>query len=226
MGARPTPQPFRPEATEAGMPSVRLQNAHHLDQRPGYTIQAQDQRLLDLASLDHIGQRRRGGPTPRPRADRQQTHGRPSMVSIGGRSDQTPTGNGRQCRRCRLHDRIPVILMQPAWSAWLGEAEGDPAALLRPAPEGTLRVLAGEPEGQHSPEQPTDLLEQVADTPRWEMREVAAIGGKRPFIAAAPRGPLRKMGLSRRSRRYPKMDGFGHGRHRHGNPGCKSAFYG
>jgi putative SOS response-associated peptidase YedK len=39
-----------------------------------------------------------------------------------------------------LHDRIPVILTQPAWSAWLGEPEGDPAALLRAAPEATLRT--------------------------------------------------------------------------------------
>ena len=39
-----------------------------------------------------------------------------------------------------IHDRMPVILEAEAWPAWLGEAEGDPAALLRPAAEGVLRV--------------------------------------------------------------------------------------
>jgi putative SOS response-associated peptidase YedK len=38
-----------------------------------------------------------------------------------------------------LHDRMPVILDQPDWAAWLGEVEGDPGTLLRPAPDGTLR---------------------------------------------------------------------------------------
>ena len=38
-----------------------------------------------------------------------------------------------------LHERMPVILEQPDWAAWLGEAAGDPAALLRAAPDGTLR---------------------------------------------------------------------------------------
>jgi putative SOS response-associated peptidase YedK len=35
---------------------------------------------------------------------------------------------------------MPVILDQQDWTTWLGEAEGDCAALLRPAPEGLLRV--------------------------------------------------------------------------------------
>jgi putative SOS response-associated peptidase YedK len=39
-----------------------------------------------------------------------------------------------------LHDRMPVILEQPDWPTWLGEAEGDHVALLRPAPDGLLRV--------------------------------------------------------------------------------------
>jgi putative SOS response-associated peptidase YedK len=42
----------------------------------------------------------------------------------------------------RLHDRMPVILEQPDWPTWLGEAEeieGDPLALLRPAEEHVLR---------------------------------------------------------------------------------------
>jgi putative SOS response-associated peptidase YedK len=39
-----------------------------------------------------------------------------------------------------LHDRMPVILDQQDWPMWLGEAEGDGVALLRPAPDGLLRV--------------------------------------------------------------------------------------
>jgi hypothetical protein len=32
-----------------------------------------------------------------------------------------------------LHDRMPVILEPEDWPTWLGEVEGDPATLLRPA---------------------------------------------------------------------------------------------
>ena len=39
-----------------------------------------------------------------------------------------------------VHDRMPVILEAADWPVWLGEAEGDPAALLRPAPDDVLRV--------------------------------------------------------------------------------------
>src|SRR5207245_10977278 len=34
-----------------------------------------------------------------------------------------------------LHDRMPVILEPEAWPVWLGEQEGDPIQLLRPAAE-------------------------------------------------------------------------------------------
>lgn len=40
----------------------------------------------------------------------------------------------------RIHERMPVILEPDDWPVWLGEAEGDPAALLHPAPVGTLRT--------------------------------------------------------------------------------------
>ena len=39
----------------------------------------------------------------------------------------------------RIHDRTPVILEPNAWSIWLGEEPGNPAALLRPAAEDVLR---------------------------------------------------------------------------------------
>ncbi len=41
-----------------------------------------------------------------------------------------------------IHDRMPVIVKPADWPAWLGETEGDPAALLRPAAEGVLQVWA------------------------------------------------------------------------------------
>ena len=39
-----------------------------------------------------------------------------------------------------LHDRMPVILEPPYRPTWLGEVEGDPAALLRPTSEDVLKV--------------------------------------------------------------------------------------
>jgi putative SOS response-associated peptidase YedK len=39
-----------------------------------------------------------------------------------------------------LHDRMPVILEPADWPVWIGEVEADPASLLHPAPDGTLRT--------------------------------------------------------------------------------------
>jgi putative SOS response-associated peptidase YedK len=39
-----------------------------------------------------------------------------------------------------LHNRMPVILEAGDWPVWLGEAEGEPVSLLRPAPEGILKL--------------------------------------------------------------------------------------
>jgi putative SOS response-associated peptidase YedK len=39
-----------------------------------------------------------------------------------------------------LHNRMPVILEPADWPDWLGEVEADPATLMRPAPDGTLRT--------------------------------------------------------------------------------------
>ena len=64
----------------------------------------------------------------------------------------------------KLHDRMPAILDQRDWPTRLGEAEaeGDCAALLRPAPDRLLRVSpvdrrAGSPRN-NAPE----LLEAIA----------------------------------------------------------------
>ena len=43
-----------------------------------------------------------------------------------------------------VHDRMPVILAPDAWPVWLGEAEGDAAALMRTVPEGVLTVERAE----------------------------------------------------------------------------------
>jgi putative SOS response-associated peptidase YedK len=39
-----------------------------------------------------------------------------------------------------LHERMPVVLEEPDWPGWLGEAPVDPLALLRPAAEDVLRL--------------------------------------------------------------------------------------
>ena len=39
-----------------------------------------------------------------------------------------------------VHDRMPVILEPADWPTWLGEAEGEPGTLLRPAAEEVLRL--------------------------------------------------------------------------------------
>ncbi len=50
-----------------------------------------------------------------------------------------------------IHDRMPVVLDRNSWSRWLGEDNGDVLTLLRPAPEGALRLWrcpAGSTPGQ------------------------------------------------------------------------------
>ena len=39
-----------------------------------------------------------------------------------------------------IQDRMPVIIERQDWPLWLGETEGDPRTLLRPAPDEVLRV--------------------------------------------------------------------------------------
>ncbi len=39
-----------------------------------------------------------------------------------------------------LHERMPVVLEPADWPVWLGEAEGDAAALMRPAGDHALRL--------------------------------------------------------------------------------------
>jgi putative SOS response-associated peptidase YedK len=39
-----------------------------------------------------------------------------------------------------LHNRMPLVVDPGDWPAWLGEVEAEPAALLGPPPDGTLRT--------------------------------------------------------------------------------------
>ncbi len=39
-----------------------------------------------------------------------------------------------------VHDRMPLVLEREQWPGWLGEGEGNPVEMLRPAPSGTLRM--------------------------------------------------------------------------------------
>ena len=39
-----------------------------------------------------------------------------------------------------VHDRLPVIVEEPDWPLWLGEAGHGAAVLMRPAAEGVLRM--------------------------------------------------------------------------------------
>lgn len=78
----------------------------------------------------------------------------------------TTAANAKQAL---VHHRMPVILPRADWPAWLGEAEGDPLALLRPSPAGDLAcwpvparvgrfaendagLIARDPEAQPPPE--------------------------------------------------------------------------
>jgi putative SOS response-associated peptidase YedK len=39
-----------------------------------------------------------------------------------------------------IHDRMPVVLAPDSWATWLGEAPGDPEALLQPAPDDLIEA--------------------------------------------------------------------------------------
>ncbi len=41
-----------------------------------------------------------------------------------------------------LHERMPVVLEADEWATWLGEADGDPVTLLRPAADDMLHAWA------------------------------------------------------------------------------------
>lgn len=70
-----------------------------------------------------------------------------------------------------IHDRMPVVLNEADWPAWLGEQEGEPASLLRPAGEDVLEAWPISTRVNTPRENDPDLL-----TPLGEADRVAAIG--------------------------------------------------
>jgi len=60
-----------------------------------------------------------------------------------------------------VHDRMPAILAAPDWATWLGETEGDPAALLHPAPDGTLAAWPVSRKVNTPRNNAADLLEPI-----------------------------------------------------------------
>ena len=63
-----------------------------------------------------------------------------------------------------LHERMPVVLEPSDWPAWLGEAEGDPAALLLPS-AATFRVWPVSSRVNNVRNNGPDLIQEVAQAP-------------------------------------------------------------
>ena len=68
----------------------------------------------------------------------------------------------------QIHTRMPVILEQPDWPAWLGETETAPADLLRPAAEQTLRIWPVSRAVNNVRNNGAGLLEQEKERPGAE----------------------------------------------------------
>jgi putative SOS response-associated peptidase YedK len=60
-----------------------------------------------------------------------------------------------------IHERMPVIVEPEDWPLWLGEVEGDPTALLRPAPRNVLRAWPISRRVNAPRSNSADLLEEV-----------------------------------------------------------------
>jgi putative SOS response-associated peptidase YedK len=58
---------------------------------------------------------------------------------------------------------MPVIIEKADWPLWLGEAEGDPAALLRPAPEDVLRLWPVDKKVGNVRNDGPDLIEPIRE---------------------------------------------------------------
>lgn len=63
----------------------------------------------------------------------------------------------------KLHDRMPVILEEAAWPAWLGEVEGDPASLLQPGNDGVLQLWPVSRAVNNVRNDDPDLLDRLDD---------------------------------------------------------------
>ncbi len=65
-----------------------------------------------------------------------------------------------------LHERMPVILEQSDWPAWLDEEPGDPLTLLHPSPEGILRIWAVDKRVGNVRNDGPELLDPVPANPQ------------------------------------------------------------
>ena len=63
-----------------------------------------------------------------------------------------------------LHERMPVVLEPADWAAWLGEQDGDPAALLRPS-AAAFRVWPVSTRVNNVRNNGPELMEPVAQAP-------------------------------------------------------------
>jgi putative SOS response-associated peptidase YedK len=60
-----------------------------------------------------------------------------------------------------LHDWMPVILESEDWPTWMGEVDGAPANLLRPAADDVLKVWPVSKQVNSPENNGADLLEAV-----------------------------------------------------------------
>jgi putative SOS response-associated peptidase YedK len=58
---------------------------------------------------------------------------------------------------------MPVIIEKADWPVWLGEVEGDPAILLRPAAEDVLRVWPVDKKVGNVRNDGPDLIEPIKE---------------------------------------------------------------
>ncbi len=77
-----------------------------------------------------------------------------------------------------VHDRMPMILESADWPLWLGEAEGEPSTLLRPAEEDVLRLWPVSTSVNSVRNNGAELLVPVEESPR-EL-DAAPRGGPNP----------------------------------------------
>ena len=62
-----------------------------------------------------------------------------------------------------IQDRMPVIIEKTDWPVWLGEAEGDPVALLRSALDDVLRVWRVDKKVGNVRNDGPDLIKPIAE---------------------------------------------------------------
>jgi putative SOS response-associated peptidase YedK len=69
-----------------------------------------------------------------------------------------------------VHDRMPVVLEPDAWSAWFSEDARELEPLMRPAPDGTLRLWPVSRDVNSPRHDRPDLVEPIVlpDAPRDE----------------------------------------------------------